>query len=75
MEIIKIPGYTLQEKHEIACRHLIPKQIKSAGLNKKNIIFNPESINHLISKYTEESGVRELERQIAAIVRKVDDGL
>ncbi|HOV33903.1 MAG TPA: endopeptidase La [Candidatus Hydrogenedens sp.] len=71
MEIIKIPGYTLNEKYEIAYRHLLPKQIKSAGLNKKSIVFNPESINHLITKYTEESGVRELERQIAAIVRKV----
>ncbi|HOK09244.1 MAG TPA: endopeptidase La [Candidatus Hydrogenedens sp.] len=71
MEIIKIPGYTPNEKFEIAIKYLIPKQIKIAGLHKKDLVFKPDTIRYLISKYTEESGVRELERQISGIIRKV----
>jgi len=71
MEIIRIPGYTPTEKYEIARKHLIPRQIKSSGLKKKEILFKPNAISYLITKYTEEAGVRELERQISRIVRKV----
>ncbi len=71
MEIIRIPGYTLMEKYEIARKHLIPRQIKLSGLKKNPISFKPESIKYLITKYTEEAGVRELERQISGIIRKV----
>lgn len=71
MEVIKIPGYTPTEKYQIAKKHLIPRQIKSSGLKKKDIYFKSESIFYIIKKYTEEAGVRELERQISGIVRKV----
>lgn len=71
MEIIRIPGYTHNEKFEIAQRHLIPKLLKESGLKKKDILFTPEAITYVITKYTEEAGVRELERQLSAIVRKV----
>ena len=71
MEVIRIPGYTPTEKYEIARKHLIPRQIKLSGLKKNNILLKPESIKHLITKYTEEAGVRELERQISGVIRKV----
>ncbi|MGC9054584.1 MAG: endopeptidase La, partial [Candidatus Hydrogenedens sp.] len=71
MEVIRIPGYTPTEKYEIARKHLIPRQIKLSGLKKNNISFKSESIKYLITKYTEEAGVRELERQISGVVRKV----
>ncbi len=70
MEVIKISGYTPTEKYEIAKKHLIPRQIKFSGLKKKDIYFKSESIFYIIKKYTEEAGVRELERQISGIVRK-----
>lgn len=71
MEVIRIPGYTPTEKYEIARKHLIPRQIKLSGLKKNHISLKPESIKHLITKYTEEAGVRELERQISGVIRKV----
>lgn len=71
MEIIAIPSYTYNEKFEIAKRHLIPKILKSSGLKKNEVSFTPDSIYYIISKYTEEAGVRELERQLSAIIGKV----
>ncbi|MEQ9216739.1 MAG: endopeptidase La [Cyclobacteriaceae bacterium] len=69
MEIIDITGYTQEEKLEIAKRHLIPKQLKEHGLKKKDVAFQNSGINKLINDYTRESGVRNLERKIASVVR------
>jgi ATP-dependent Lon protease len=71
MEIIEIHGYTEEEKIEIAKRHLIPKQLEANGLNNKLIFFSEGSIKNLISLYTREAGVRNLEREIGSICRKV----
>ena len=71
MEIIEVEGYIEQDKVKIAEKYLIPKQIKENGLKKKNIKFTEKSIHDLINYYTRESGVRNLEREIANICRKV----
>ncbi|MFY0599725.1 MAG: endopeptidase La [Cyclobacteriaceae bacterium] len=69
MEIIDITGYTIEEKVEIAKKHLIPKQREEHGLKTKEITFDKASVEKLISDYTRESGVRNLERKVAAVVR------
>ena len=71
MEVIRIPGYTEDEKANIAERYLVPKQVKNNGLKPKEIVFNSDSILDLIRFYTKEAGVRGLEREIAKICRKV----
>ncbi|TNF34338.1 MAG: endopeptidase La [Gammaproteobacteria bacterium] len=71
MEVIRIPGYTEDEKVNIALRYLVPKQMKNSGLRKDELAFTEEGIRHLIRYYTRESGVRGLERAIAKICRKV----
>ena len=71
MEVIRIPGYTEDEKANIAERYLVPKQIKNNGLKPKEIVFNSDLILDLIRFYTKEAGVRGLEREIAKICRKV----
>ncbi len=71
MEIIEIPGYTLEEKIFIAKRHLIPKQIRENGLSEKDISFTDDAIKTIIESYTMEAGVRNLERNIASVCRKV----
>lgn len=71
MEIIHIHGYIEEEKIEIAKRHLIPRQIEQNGLNKKIIEFTKGAIKKLINQYTREAGVRNLEREIGNICRKV----
>jgi ATP-dependent Lon protease len=71
MEIIELPGYTEEEKLEIALQHLIPKQVAENALNNKLIGFTPGAIKRIISLYTREAGVRNLEREIAAVCRKV----
>ena len=71
MEVIYISGYTFKEKLEIAKRHLLPKLLKEHGLNKKDMIISDEVILKIIEEYTCESGVRELERKLAAICRKI----
>ena len=71
MEVIRIPGYTEDEKINIAQRYLVPKQIKNNGLKKDEITFTTESLRDLIRYYTREAGVRGLERQIAKVCRKV----
>lgn len=71
MEIIHLSGYTMEEKSEIAKRHLIPKQRKEHGLKGKDITFPVKSIHEIISGYTRESGVRKLEQNIAAVIRNV----
>lgn len=70
MEVIEIGGYTEHEKLEIAKRHLIPKQIEEHGLKPKQIEFRDDAVRILISRYTREAGVRNLEREIASVVRK-----
>lgn len=70
MEIIEISSYTEEEKLNIAMRHLVPKQLKEHGLTKERVAITRNAIGEVISKYTMESGVRSLERQIGAIVRK-----
>lgn len=71
MEIISIPGYTIWEKKEIAKRHLIPKQLKEHGLTEKNLKFSEDALFKIIKNYTREAGVRNLEKEIANICRKV----
>ncbi|MBD80671.1 MAG: endopeptidase La [Crocinitomicaceae bacterium] len=71
LEIINLSGYTVEEKIEIAKRHLLPKQIKSHGLKKEDIKLAKKDLEKLIEGYTRESGVRGLEKTIAKVVRKV----
>ncbi len=71
MEVIRLPGYTEDEKLAIAERYLVPKQIKANGLKDDELSFSSEALLELIRYYTREAGVRELERQIAKVCRKV----
>jgi ATP-dependent Lon protease len=71
MEIISLTGYTEEEKIEIAKRHLIPKQIGENGLAKGDVKFDKKAISAIVSEYTEEAGLRQLEREIGKIARKV----
>jgi len=71
MEVLHLPGYTEEEKLQISMRHLVPKQIKEHALNEKRISFTKGAIKQIISLYTREAGVRNLEREIASICRKV----
>ena len=70
MEIIRLPGYTEQEKIDIALNHLIPKQFKSHGLKKSEINISKSAVKSIIQFYTREAGVRKLEQEIAKICRK-----
>ncbi|HHW43628.1 endopeptidase La [Desulfofundulus thermobenzoicus] len=70
MEVIYISGYTEEEKVQIALRHLLPKQVKEHGLTPEMISISENTIRRLIREYTRESGVRNLERQIANLCRK-----
>jgi ATP-dependent Lon protease len=71
MEVLRIPGYTEQEKHQIAQRFLIPKQRGATGLTIDNLKFTDESVTHIIRHYTHEAGVRNLDREIANVCRKL----
>ncbi len=71
MEIIRLSGYTQEEKIAIAKRYLIPRQLKAAGLAPEKIILPDEILGPIIAHYTREAGVRELERMIARILRKI----
>ncbi len=71
MEVLHLPGYTEEEKLQIALRYLVPKQIKENALKEKNIKITRGAIKRIISQYTREAGVRNLEREIASICRKV----
>lgn len=70
MEVIRISGYTEEEKLEIAKRYLVPKQIKEHGMKSKNISLSENALKNIISNYTREAGVRNLERNIANVMRK-----
>ena len=71
LEVIRLPGYTEHEKVEIAKRHLIPKQIESHGLKPENVSFTDEALTEVVRRYTREAGVRNFEREISSIFRKV----
>ena len=70
MEIIDLSGYLREEKYEIAKRHLIPKQLKEHGLTSKDVTFPKDMVMKVIDDYTREAGVRNLERQIASVIRR-----
>ena len=71
MEVVDFAGYTEREKQEIAKKYLIPRQLEDAGLADKNVAFSDEAVASLVTRYTRESGVRQLDRQIGAVARKV----
>lgn len=71
MEIISLSGYTEEEKLEIARRHLVPKQIEENGLAKSDVKFDRKALAKIISEYTQEAGLRHLEREIGKVARKV----
>lgn len=71
MEVIEISGYTEEEKVKIAQKYLVPKQMKAHGLKKKNFAVSEKALRDLINFYTRESGVRNLEREIGSLCRKV----
>ncbi len=71
MEVINLPGYTTEEKMVIAREFLVPKQLKDHGLTEKNLEFTRVSLSTIISRYTSEAGVRNLDRSIASACRKV----
>jgi len=71
MEVIRIPGYTEHEKYEIARRFLVPKQAKNAGLNEDTCEFTKDALYKIIREYTREAGVRNLEREIGNVIRKI----
>ncbi len=71
MEVITLSGYTEEEKLEISRRFLVPRQMKENGLKEKNIVFDDEAIAEIIAKYTREAGLRNLEREIGTVCRKV----
>ncbi len=71
MEVISIPGYTEQEKVEIARKHLLQKQVENAGLKMEDVELGDETISRVIRDYTREAGVRNLERELGAICRKL----
>jgi ATP-dependent Lon protease len=71
MEIINISGYTLEEKREIARRHLIPKQLEENGLKERQTKITQQGLDKIIDEYTRESGVRSLEREIGSVFRSV----
>jgi ATP-dependent Lon protease len=71
MEVLQLPGYTEQEKTEIAKRFLVPKSVEGTGLTTDNISFTDDAISTVIQRYTREAGVRNLEREISSICRKI----
>ena len=71
MEVVDFAGYTEKEKAEIAKKYLIPRQLEESGLSGKGINFTDEAVMSVVTNYTRESGVRQLERQLGAVARKV----
>jgi ATP-dependent Lon protease len=71
MEVVEFSGYTEREKAEIAKKYLLPRQLEEAGLSQKGVTLTDDAITTIVSNYTRESGVRQLERQIGAVARKV----
>lgn len=75
MEVIRLPGYTEEEKVAITKRHLLPKQMKSNGLRKGELDLKDSAMRDIIRHYTREAGVRNLEREVATVCRKVVKGI
>ena len=75
MEIIEINGYTIEEKIQIAKKHLLPKQLKAHGLTNADLILKDSVLEKLIDSYTRESGVRLLEKMISKMIRNVAKSL
>ena len=71
MEVINLSGYTEEEKEVIARKHLLTRQIKENGLNRRHISFTSGALRHIISEYTSEAGLRNLEREIGTVCRKI----
>ncbi len=71
MEVVDFAGYTEREKAEIAKKYLLPRQLEESGLEGKNVSFTDDAVMALVSKYTREAGVRQLERQVGAVTRKI----
>ncbi|MDO5484608.1 MAG: endopeptidase La, partial [Desulfovibrionaceae bacterium] len=71
MEVISLPGYTLQEKTEIARKHLLPKRIEENGLKKDDVSLDDAGLEKIIKEYTREAGLRNLERELGAVCRKL----
>lgn len=71
MELIQLSGYTEEEKEMIAFKHLIPKEVEEAGLSDVNLSFTQEAVKKIVQDYTQEAGLRNFQRQIAAICRKI----
>src|SRR5688572_24003460 len=71
MEVVDFAGYTEKEKSEIAKKYLIPRQLEEAGLGDKGVSFTDDAVTSIVANYTRESGVRQLERQVGAVCRKV----
>jgi ATP-dependent Lon protease len=71
MEVVEFAGYTEREKAEIAKKYLIPRQLEESGLGDKGVKFTDDAVMNVVSQYTREAGVRQLERQIGAVTRKV----
>src|SRR5262249_57064656 len=71
MEVLRLPGYSEEEKLEIAKRYIIPRQIRETGLAAKSLVLPDETVSAIIARYTRESGVRRLERAIGRLARKV----
>ncbi len=70
MEIIEIPGYSMDDKVKIAREHLIERAARDTGWNTADIVMSDEAIKHLIQKYTSEQGVRQAQREITAVLRR-----
>ena len=71
MEVITLPGYTVQEKQVIARRHLLPKLVKDNGLKEDEVTIDDDAIERIIKEYTREAGLRNLERELGAVCRKL----
>ncbi len=71
MELIEVSGYIIEEKVEIAAKHLVPKQLEAHGIPKKSVKFPKKTLQVIVESYTRESGVRELDKVIAKVLRKV----
>src|SRR6202044_1792274 len=71
MELVDFAGYTEREKAEIAKKYLIPRQLEESGLGGRSVTFTDDAVMAIVSQYTREAGVRQLERQVGAVARKI----
>ncbi|MCC8153761.1 MAG: endopeptidase La [Tannerellaceae bacterium] len=71
MELIEVSGYIMEEKVQIAARHLVPKQMEAHGISKGTVKFQKKALQDIVSSYTRESGVRDLDKKIAQVMRKL----